>query len=115
MQTNYYAATTYHRVVMFDWYWTVVEEAFVVVGTEEAVEVGALPALNLEMVVVHVAHSAAAGGWGSFLLAVGDMFLVKIVAGLVGTEEIAFAEVLACSHVACHTLVALAVVVVSKL
>ena len=93
------------------------EEAFVVVGTEEAVVVGAPPVLNLEMVVVHVAHSAAAGGWSNFLLAVGDMFLVKIVAGLVGTEEVAFAEVLACSHFAAgfHTLVALAVVVVSKL
>ena len=87
------------------------------VGTEEAVEVGALPALNLEMVVVYVDHSAAAGGWGSSLVAVGDTFLVKTVAGLVGTEEVAFAEVLACSHFAAgfHTLVALAVVGVSKL
>ena len=63
----------------------------VVVGTEEAVEVGAPPVLNLEIVVVHVVHSAAAGGWDDFLLAVGDTFLVKIVAGLVGTEEVASA------------------------
>ena len=63
----------------------------VVVGTEEAVEVGALPVLNLEIVVVHVVHSAAAGGWDGFLLAVGDTFLVKIVAGLVGMEEVASA------------------------
>ena len=78
------------------------------VGTEEAVEAAGPPALNLEMVVVHVVRSAADGGWDSFLLAVGDTFLVKIVAGLVGTEEVAFA-------VACQTLVALAVVVVDKL
>ena len=31
---------------MFDWYWTVVEETLVVVGTEEAVVVGAPPVLN---------------------------------------------------------------------
>ena len=54
---------------MFDWYWIVVEQTPVVVGTEEVVEVGALPVLNLEMVVVYVVHSAA-GGWGSSLLAV---------------------------------------------
>ena len=100
----------------------------VVVGTEEAVEVAAPPVLNLEMVVVHVVHSAAAGGWGSSLLAVavawalelqagdrtvGHTFLVEFVAGM----WVAFAEVLACSHfaVAHQTLVALAVVVVGKL
>ena len=55
---------------MFDWYWIVVEQTPVVVGTEEVVEVGALPVLNLEMFVVYVVHSAAAGGWGSSLLAV---------------------------------------------
>ena len=46
MQTSYYAATTYHQVVMFDWYCTVVEETLVVVGIEEAVVVGALPVLK---------------------------------------------------------------------
>ena len=63
----------------------------VVVGTEEAVEAAGPPVLNLKMVVVHVVRSAAAGGWDGFLLAVGDMFLVEIVAGLVGTEEVASA------------------------
>ena len=73
------------------------EETLVVVGTEEAVEVGALPVLNLEMVVVCVVHSAVAGGWGSSMLAVavawafevqagdrtvGHTFLVEFVAGL---------------------------------
>ena len=53
---------------MFDWYWIVVEQTPVV--TEEVVEVGALPVLNLKMVVVYVVHSAAAGEWGSSLLAV---------------------------------------------
>ena len=106
MQCSYYAATTYHQVVMFDWYWIVVEQTFAVVGTEEAVEVGVLPVLNLEMVVVHVVRSTAAGGWGSFLLAVvvaralevqteyrtvGHKFLVEFVAGL----WVAFAEELA--------------------
>ena len=98
MQSSYYAATTYHQVVMFDWYWTVVEETLVVVVTdtlEEAVEVAAPPVLNLEMVVVHVVHSAVAGRWGSSLLAVavawelqagdrtvGHTFLVEFVAGM---------------------------------
>ena len=94
----YYTATTYNQWVMFDWYWNVVEEmTSVVVGTEEAVEVGAPSALNWRMVVVHVKHFAAVGGWGSFLLAVavawalevqaenrtvGHTFLVEFVAGL---------------------------------
>ena len=95
---------------MFDWYWTVVEETPVVVGTdtqEEAVVVGALPALNLRMVVAHVAHSAGTEGECSSLLAVaaawalelqaenrtvGHMLLVESVAGL----YVAFVEVLAC-------------------
>ena len=92
---------------MFDWYWTVVEETPVVVGIEEAVVVGAQPALNLRMVVAHVAHSAGAEGECSFLLAVaaawalelqaenrtvGHTFLVEGVAGL----YVAFVEVLAC-------------------
>ena len=69
----------------------------VVGGTEETVEVGSLPVLNLEMVVVHVVHSAVAGGWGSSMFAVvvawafevqaenrtvGHTFLVEFVAGL---------------------------------
>ena len=91
---SYYAATTYHQVVTFDCYWTVVEETPVVVGTEEAVEVGSPPALNLEMVVV---QSAVAGGLGSSMFAVvvawafevqaenrtvGHTFLVEFVAVL---------------------------------
>ena len=70
---------------MFDWY------KIVVFGTEEAVEAAGPPVLNLEIVVVHVVRSAAAGGWDGFLLAVGDTFLVKTVAGLVGTKEVASA------------------------
>ena len=66
----------------------------VVGGTEEAVEAAGLPVLNLEIVVVHMVRSAAAERWGSSLVAVGDTFLVKTVAGLVGTKEVAFAEVL---------------------
>ena len=73
------------------------EQTPVVVGTEEAVQVGAPPALNLEIVVVHVVCSAAVGGWDGFLLAVvvawalevqaenrtvGHTFLVEFVAGL---------------------------------
>ena len=54
----------------------------VVGGTEEAVEAAGPPVLNLEIVVVHVVHSAAAGGWDDFLLAVRDTFLVKIVYSL---------------------------------
>ena len=72
----------------------------VVVGTEEVVEVCALPVLSLEMVVVHVVHSAVGGGWGSSPLAVvvawalelqaenrtvaygGHTFLVEFVAGM---------------------------------
>ena len=91
---------------MFDWYWTVVEETLVVVGTEEAVVVGAPPALNQQMVVVDLAYSGAEG-LGSSLFAVaaawalelqaenrtvGHTFLVEGVAGL----YVAFVEVLAC-------------------
>ena len=81
---------------MFDLYWTVVEETPVVVGTEEAVVVGAPPALNQQMVVVDLAYSGTEG-LGSSLLAVaaawalelqaenrtvGHTFLVEGVAGL---------------------------------
>ena len=91
---------------MFDLYWTVVEETPVVIGTEEAVVVGAPPALNQQMVVVDLAYSGAEG-LGSSLLAVaaawalelqaenrtvGHTFLVEGVAGL----YVAFVEVLAC-------------------
>ena len=65
---------------MFDWYWIVVEQTPVVVGTEEVVEVGALPVLNLEMVVVYVVHSAAAGEWGSSLLAVLVVWALEVQA-----------------------------------
>ena len=123
---------------MFDWYWpwTVVEETLVVVGTEETEEtvvVGAPPVLNQQMVVPHVAHSGTAEGWGSSLLAVaaawalelqvenktvayvGHTCLVELWLEFVAGVYVAFAEVLACRHLACHTLVALAVVVVGKL
>ena len=122
---------------MFDWYWpwTVVEETLLVVWTEEIVVVGAPPVLNQQMVVPHVAHSGTAERWGSSLLAVaaawalklqvenktvayvGHTCLVELWLEFVAGLYVAFVEVLACRHfaVACHTLVALAVVVVSKL
>ena len=79
------------------------EQTPVVVGTEEAVEVGAPPVLNLQMVVVHVVHSAAAGGWGSSLLAVAVPRALEVQAGdrtvghtfLVELMWVAFAELLA--------------------
>ena len=114
------------------------EETLVVVGTEETEEtvvVGAPPVLNQQMVVPHVAHSGAAEGWGSSLLAVaaawalelqaenrtvacvGHTCLVELWLEFVAGLYVAFAEVLACRHfaVACHTLVAKTVVVVGKL